>query len=213
MPERRERPGAGHLGTVPVTPTWHARAVRRALSLILVVLAVGGGVAACSGDDAPASDPRSSDPPASDPPRPATAFGRATAVERIVDGDTIVVAGDETVRLIGIDTPETKDPRRPVQCFGAEATRRITELIPAGEAVLLVRDVSDADRYGRTLAYVYRERDRLFVNAAMVRDGYAAAATYPPDVAHADEFRTLERGARESGRGLWSACGGPDVPA
>jgi micrococcal nuclease len=208
VPERRERPGAGHLGTVPVTPTWHARAVRRALSLILVLLAVGGGVAACSADDAPASNH-----PASDPPRPTTAFGRATAVERIVDGDTIVVAGDETVRLIGIDTPETKDPRRPVQCFGAEATRRITELIPAGEAVVLVRDVSDADRYGRTLAYVYRERDRLFVNAAMVRDGYAAASTYPPDVEHADEFRTLERSARESGRGLWSACGGPDVPA
>jgi micrococcal nuclease len=190
--------------------------VRRAVLLTLVLAVAGPGVAACSGDE-PSAPTTGSTPPtalaAGDPPGAATAFGRATTVERIVDGDTIVVAGDETVRLIGIDTPETKDPRRPVQCFGAEATRRITELIPAGDAVLLVRDVSDTDRFGRTLAYVYREHDRLFVNAAMVRGGYAAASPYPPDVAHADELRTLEREAREAGRGLWRTCGGPDVPA
>jgi micrococcal nuclease len=185
--------------------------VRRAALLTLVLVVAGPGLAACSGDDPPAPASGSTAPGVGT--RPTTAFGRVTSVERIVDGDTIVVAGGETVRLIGIDTPETKDPRRPVQCFGAEATRRITELVPVGEAVLLVRDVSDTDRYGRTLAYVYRERDRLFVNAAMVRDGYAAASTYPPDVAHADEFRALEREARESGRGLWRACGGPDEPA
>jgi len=185
--------------------------VRRALLLVLVP--VVAAFAACSGDDPPAPATGSTAPAGSADTRVATTFGRPTTVERVVDGDTIVVAGDETVRLIGIDTPETKDPRRPVQCFGAEATRRITELIPAGEAVLLVGDVSDTDRYGRTLAYVYRQRDRLFVNAALVRDGYAAASTYPPDVAHAEEFRALERDARESDRGLWSACGGPDVPA
>ena len=185
--------------------------MRRAVVVLLPVVALA--LAACGGDDSQAGRPAESSTPGSSSTRATTVFGQTTTVERIVDGDTIVVAGNEKVRLIGIDTPETKDPRRPVQCFGAEATRRITELIPPGEAVLLQRDVSDTDRYGRTLAYVYRRRDALFVNAAMVRDGYAAAATFPPDVAHADDFRALEREARAAGRGLWNACGGPDVPA
>lgn len=139
--------------------------------------------------------------------------GRDATIERIVDGDTIVVEPNETVRLIGIDTPETKDPRRPVECFGEAATRHITELVPPGAGVTLVRDVSATDRYGRSLAYVYRRRDGLFVNADMVAKGYAAAATFPPDVAHADELVALERQARTAGRGLWTACGSPDVPA
>lgn len=174
--------------------------MRRLLTVGLVVL-----MCSACGSDQSARERSSS---SGSPPN-----GRDTTIERIVDGDTIVVDRDERVRLIGIDTPETKDPRRPVQCFGAEATQYLTELIPIGTAVVLVRDVSAADRYGRTLSYVYRQRDALFVNAALVRDGYAAAATYPPDVAHAREFVDLEREARTAGRGLWSACGGPDVPA
>jgi micrococcal nuclease len=117
------------------------------------------------------------------------------------------------VRLIGIDTPETKDPRRPVECFGAAAARHISELVPPGTRVTLVRDVSATDRYGRTLAYIYRADDGLFVNADLVANGYAAAATFPPDVAHAEEFVALEQRARGAGRGLWTACGSPDVPA
>lgn len=195
-----ERPGNRHDCTVSVTWSWHARRMRRLLTVGLVVL-----MCSACGSDQSARERSSS---SGSPPN-----GRDTTIERIVDGDTIVVDRDERVRLIGIDTPETKDPRRPVQCFGAEATQYLTELIPIGTAVVLVRDVSAADRYGRTLSYVYRQRDALFVNAALVRDGYAAAATYPPDVAHAREFVDLEREARTAGRGLWSACGGPDVPA
>jgi micrococcal nuclease len=77
----------------------------------------------------------------------------------------------------------------------------------AGERVRVVRDAEAHDRYGRLLAYVYRARDELFVNAALVRGGYAQPLTIPPNVAHAAEFRRLAAAARRAGRGLWSACG------
>ncbi len=136
--------------------------------------------------------------------------GEDTTVERVVDGDTIKVASVGKVRLIGIDTPETKDPRKPVECFGREAARRAEELMGAGTAVRLVYDAEREDRYGRTLAYVYRIDDGLFVNAALVVEGFAQAYTVPPNVAHADEFVALTSEAREARRGLWSAC--PPAP-
>lgn len=145
-------------------------------------------------------------PPATTTPDVPSPPGEATTVERVVDGDTIVVAGGERVRLIGIDTPETVDPRRPVECFGKEASRHLATLLPPGEPITLEHDVERADRYGRTLAYVYRARDGIFVNEVMVRDGYANVATYPPNVAYVDRFVAAERAARDEGAGLWSAC-------
>ena len=136
--------------------------------------------------------------------------GLDTEVERVVDGDTLVVAGGHRVRLIGVDTPETKDPRKPVQCFGEQASAYVSSLLREGEAVRLVGDVEERDVYGRTLAYVYRLVDGLFVNAALVREGYAHVLTIPPNVAHADEFVALARDAREAGRGLWSSCPVPE---
>jgi micrococcal nuclease len=127
---------------------------------------------------------------------------------RVVDGDTIAVrlgAVREKVRYIGVDTPETKDPRRPVQCFGQQASDFNARLV-AGERVRLVRDVEARDRYGRLLAYVYRARDGLFVNAELARLGYAQPLSIPPDVRFAGRFAALAREAREAGRGLWSAC-------
>src|SRR4051794_7990152 len=94
-------------------------------------------------------------------------------VTRVVDGDTIHVAvggRDETVRYIGVDTPESVKPGTPVQCFAKRASAFNDRLV-AGERVRLVRDAEERDRYGRLLAYVYRARDRLFVNAALVRGG------------------------------------------
>jgi micrococcal nuclease len=105
-----------------------------------------------------------------------------------------------------MDTPETLDPRTSVQCFGPEASRHTGALLPAGTPVRLVYDVDRTDRYGRTLAYVYRLSDGLFVNVALVRDGYARTATYPPNVAHVDEIRVAEAEAREAARGLWRGC-------
>ncbi len=144
---------------------------------------------------------------------PAPRAGDVVSVTRIVDGDTMAVSNGETVRLIGIDTPETKHPSQPVECFGAQATQHATHLMGPGTSVRLVYDVERTDRYGRTLAYVYRVADDLFVNLQMVRDGFAVMATYPPNVAHVEAFRAAEQEARSANRGLWGACGGADTPA
>ena len=92
-------------------------------------------------------------------------------------------SGEEPVRYIGIDTPESVKPGSPVECFAKRASA-FNERLVAGERVRLVRDVEERDRYGRLLAYVYRVRDGLFVNAELVRRGYATVATFPPNVAH-----------------------------
>ena len=139
--------------------------------------------------------------------------GVATVV-RVTDGDTIRVrigGREEPVRLLGIDTPETHGRGGLRECFGKEATDHLTDLLPPGTTVRLVRDVEARDRYDRLLAYVYRERDGLFVNLALARDGYAAPLTYPPNVAHSNELVDAAGDARRAGRGLWRACGGPDT--
>lgn len=136
-------------------------------------------------------------------------------VVRVVDGDTLVadVGGhEEHVRLIGIDTPETLAPDRPVECFGAEASNRLTELLPAGTAIRLERDVEPRDRYDRLLAYVFRSDDGLFVNLAQLEGGYAEAKEYPPNTARRPELDGAERSARAAATGLWGTCGGPDTP-
>jgi micrococcal nuclease len=129
-------------------------------------------------------------------------------VVRVVDGDTIKVAigaRTERVRYIGVDTPESVKPGSPVECFGKEASRYNARLV-AGRRVRLVRDVEERDRYGRLLAYVYRAGDGLFVNARLVRDGYATPLTIPPNVRFAGRFRTQAADARRAQRGLWHAC-------
>ena len=136
-----------------------------------------------------------------------TTFGTARVV-RVVDGDTIRVRlGDRTerVRYIGVDTPESVKPGTPVQCYAKRASA-FNERLVAGREVRLVGDAEARDRYGRLLAYVYREPDGAFVNAALVRDGFARTLTIPPNTAHAGEFARLAAAARDAGRGLWRAC-------
>lgn len=138
--------------------------------------------------------------------RSTPAFGTARVL-RVVDGDTISVrigGRTERVRYIGIDTPESVKPNTPVQCYAERAAAANAALV-AGREVKLVRDAEARDKYGRLLAYVYRE-DGSFVNATLVREGYARTLTIPPNVAHASEFARLARAARVAGRGLWSAC-------
>lgn len=125
-------------------------------------------------------------------------------VVRVIDGDTIEVVQNGvtyTERYIGIDTPETHGEVEP---FGQEATEANRQLVE-GKMVRLEKDVSETDRYGRLLRYVYVEVEgqEIMVNAELVRLGYALAATYPPDVKYAELFLQLEREAREAGRGLW----------
>jgi micrococcal nuclease len=165
--------------------------MRRSLALLAVALAAL--VVAWSGrggDAAPAGD-------------------RIGRVIRVVDGDTIVVAlagRTERVGYIGIDTPESVKPDTPVQCYAHRAAKENARLV-AHERVRLVPDVEPRDRFGRLLAYVYRARDGLFVNAALVRGGFARTLTIPPNVRFAERFRALAAQARRAGRGLWSACG------
>jgi micrococcal nuclease len=150
-----------------------------------------------------------------DPPVAAGLPGEPNAVvQRVVDGDTLVVetgGTEERVRLIGIDTPESVKPGTEVECYGKEASANTAELLPGGTEVVLERDVEVRDRYDRLLAYVYRASDGVFVNLAMVDQGYAQAAPYPPNEAYSDEFAAATRDARENGRGLWGACGGDDL--
>ena len=129
----------------------------------------------------------------------------AQVVERVIDGDTLVVSGVGTVRLIGVDTPETVDPRKPVEAFGREASDFLRRLVD-GKTVRLDYDQERTDRYGRTLAYVYL--DDMFVNAEIIRQGYGHAYTQYP-FSFMEQFRALEREAREAGRGLWGASVSP----
>jgi len=141
---------------------------------------------------------------------PSATAGRTPAhVVRVIDGDTIAVLIDGaecTIRYIGINTPETVDPRKPVECYGREASQRNRELVE-GQTVELEKDVSETDQYDRLLRYVWV--DGTMVNAILVGEGYAAVVTYPPDVKYQELFLDLEREAREAGRGLWTGCFGP----
>lgn len=144
-----------------------------------------------------------------------TPFASEPTVVDVVDGDTIDVRiGREVirVRLLGIDTPETKDPRRPVQCFGPEASSRTEQLLPPGTIVHLEADRETHDVFGRTLAYVHRA-DGLFVNLALLSEGFADVLIIAPNGAHSTEFRAAVAVARTTQVGLWGACGGPDRPA
>ena len=136
----------------------------------------------------------------------------AQLVTRVVDGDTLIVQGVGRVRLIGVDTPETVDPRRPVQYFGKEASA-FTFRMAQGKVVRLEFDVERKDRFGRTLAYVYLP-DGTFLNAEIVKQGYGHAYTQFP-FRYLEQFRVYEREAREADRGLWatSAVAPPSVMA
>ena len=124
-------------------------------------------------------------------------------VTRVIDGDTIEIEGGQKIRYIGIDTPETIDPRKPVQCFGVEASNRNKQLVES-KKVRLEKDVGEIDKYGRLLRYVYV--DDVFVNLLLVQEGFAYSYTYPPDVKYQDQFTEAEKIAREQNKGLWGSC-------
>lgn len=134
----------------------------------------------------------------------------ACVVVNVVDGDTIDVGGcvdAGRIRLILVDAPEVSGGAR---CFGREATEYVAARL-LGRTVGLERDVSDTDRFGRYLRYVWLDGE-LF-NEAMVRDGYAALAVFPPDVKYRERIAAAEAEARRANRGLWGVCGGLNAPA
>lgn len=118
-------------------------------------------------------------------------------VTKVIDGDTVVIGSGETVRYIGIDSPEKND------CFASEATNENKNLV-LGKEVILEKDVSETDRYGRILRLVYI--GDILVNDYLVRQGFAKAYRYPPDVKFSDQFGQAEQEARDNNRGLWSIC-------
>ncbi|MBI1863287.1 thermonuclease family protein [Candidatus Microgenomates bacterium] len=128
-------------------------------------------------------------------------------VTKVIDGDTIEIENGERIRYIGIDTPETHHPTKPVQCYGQIAADKNKELVE-GKQVRLEKDVSERDRYGRLLRFVYVQtpQGELFVNDYLVREGYAHATTFPPDVRLSEEFKDAETQARTANKGLWKDC-------
>lgn len=162
--------------------------MRRLVALLALILAVSACEAAPAG-------------PVAAPPEDDRAL-----VTRVVDGDTaeMLVGGREVdVRFIGIDTPESVAPDQPVECYG-EAASAYTGSRLEGRRVRLEVDVEGADRFGRTLAYVWIGEE-LF-NETLVAEGYAVVTTFPPNVRYVDRFVAAQREARRSGRGLWGAC-------
>ncbi len=130
----------------------------------------------------------------------------------MVDGDTIDVeigGRIERVRLIGIDTPETKKPNSPIECFGPEASEFTATLLPVGAVVRIERDVVGRDDYGRLLGYVHligNDGADTFVNLAIVEGGYAQPLTIEPNSAFASMFAAAARVAERNHLGLWAAC-------
>lgn len=129
--------------------------------------------------------------------------GDSVKVVRVIDGDTIEIEGGERVRYIGIDTPETVDPRKPIQCFGVEASKKNKELVE-GKEIRLEKDITDRDKYNRLLRYVYA--GDTFVNLELVKRGFAYSYSYPPDIKYQEQFVVAQEEARSGNRGLWSSC-------
>jgi endonuclease YncB( thermonuclease family) len=179
-------------------------ALRRGIAVAVVTVVA----ASCtpSAVFAPASAEAPASPSALASFRPSGATVTAKVV-RVVDGDTIVVefgGRRSKVRYIGMDAPETVDPSRPVQWMGPEASAANASLV-AGKQVVLEKDVSETDRYGRLLRYVWLTDGRSWtlVDLELVERGFASVATFPPDVKYVELLRAAERRARGAGVGLW----------
>ena len=171
----------------------HIRSLRSAAAAVMIAAAVGSGCRA---------EQREVRLPPVAPPSNATTVA-------VIDGDTVLVrigATLEKVRLIGIDTPETKRHDMPVQCFGPEAAAFTAQLLPPGTPLTLERDVVGRDDYARVLAYVYRTVDQVLVNRELVRQGFARLLTIPPNVAHVDDLVAAAHEAQAARRGLWGHC-------
>lgn len=190
-----------------------------------VVLVTISSAYLLAGGSSGSSDPSASpqEPRAGTPRRAPSASKRTTTtislppgddvtVQAVVDGDSFEWGSGDKVRLIGVDAPDMETGA----CFSPEATEALTGLLPPGTTVRLVYGAERFDQYGRTLAYVYRLPDGLFVNRALASDGFAYAVTNPSDATHVAELSAAETEARDAGRGLWASCpprSGPAVDA
>jgi len=176
---------------------------RASATAVVLGLAVAVMVAGCGGSDGPASGTSDG---AGTPGGSGGSVKANATVTRVVDGDTIHVAlngGDVTIRLIGIDTPETVAPGQPVECYGPQASRFTTSEL-SGRRIALEFDQQPIDPFDRTLAYVWLG-DEIF-NETLVDEGYAEAKSYPPNTRYQARLDAAEVAARASDRGMWGAC-------
>jgi len=191
-------------------------------ALAPALVAASLGLTGCAGLGIPISVPSTTDPdPAASSPVIGGLVGQlppwddafAMTVVEIVDGDTVRAAIDRSndvvtttnpisVRLVGIDTPETYPDE---ECFGPEAQDALATLIPVGTTVLVAPDVDSWDDYNRRLFYMWTE-DELFVNGILALGGYADVRSYPPNTTLQDELQAAEDDAKANDRGLWAAC-------
>lgn len=142
-------------------------------------------------------------------PTPKIIYEKADVL-RVIDGDTIELQDKRRVRYIGINAPETKNPKKTIQCFGEEASKKNKELVE-GKTIYLEKDISETDKYNRLLRYVYLDNPQtnnnaLFVNEYLVKEGYAQVSTFPPDVKYKDLFLASQQEAKKNKAGLWSKC-------
>jgi len=187
-----------------------ARSRRALLGLAVVVV---GAVVVIAFPQLLDGGPGGGSPGAVAPPSSVPAGAVEAGVERVVDGDTLVVVTTddgrrERIRLIGVDTPETVKPDAPVDCFGPEASAYTTGLLPVGSTVWLEDDASqgDADRYDRLLRYVWTEGGGM-LNQQLVASGFGTEDTYDQPYRYRDAFVAAAAAARDAGTGLWGACG------
>lgn len=155
------------------------------------------------------------DRPFTIPSEQAWALEANAVVTETIDGDTIRVrlgSGTEIVRLLGIDTPETVDPNRPEQCFGAEASEYLNQVLPVGTPIRLERDLQARDAFGRLLGYVHRAADGLFINRDLLAGGYADTLSIEPNTIFRTQFAESQRVAQAELRGLWGKCSSADQP-
>lgn len=127
----------------------------------------------------------------------------------VIDGDTVQISigrRTETLRLIGVDTPETKHPTKPVECWGPEASAFTHSILPRATEVIIVRDVHARDKYGRLLAYLYRRSDKMFVNRELIRGGWARSLSIPPNTTYESVFERDLLTAQDGQLGLWRHC-------
>ena len=130
-------------------------------------------------------------------------------IAQVIDGDTVDIdinGRTERVRLIGVNTPETKHPTKPIECFGPEASAYLTQLLPKGTSVRIERDVEARDRFGRMLLYLYLGSNDLFINLDLVARGYGTPMSIEPNTFHRNDFVRAAAQAEAANVGLWKAC-------
>ena len=148
---------------------------------------------------------------------PAQAFVKSDQIiERVVDGDTLLTRSGTRLRMIGMNTPETvssaqRQDGAPPECFGPEASRYTKQLLPSGAAVRLETDVEPTDQYGRSLAYVFRSTDGMFINGQLVREGFAVQKSYGRNYKYETLLREYQKEAQQARRGLWGKCSDPSA--